>query len=464
MKKILIALLITSVLFMFSACGGGEDEPVYQASGSSAAVSANDVWVFPGGSSYGDKDISGLSTAVAEKVAESYIYDRFADITVQVFVEDSVFEITESCIEISESNIASSFDEAMRSNSAVNITPEYEMALTSGAQQSLQNLLWSYEVETKNATVTGYDFDVNSFIYEEGVQGKSFDFDKTVELINTQINEGVSANISVEPIYEDPQINADDIRGKFGLLSSFTTYSSNTDAGNHNMSLAMSKINGTVLNPGEQFSFEDTVGNSSVPEGGWQPASGIVNGVLTPVYGGGICQASTTLYVAVLKAGLQIDNRECHSMPSSYVEMGLDATVSYEEFDFLFSNNLDYPIYIEGYMEGLELCCNIYGVQPDWWDEIEISTWTTEEIEPKPGNRYIVDYNLEKDEVVFKQGAQTGYKIDAKRTYYKNGSVVQEEALDSSYYAELQPTYAVGSGVDISALEAEDDQGFNSYY
>ncbi|MDO4459599.1 MAG: VanW family protein, partial [Clostridia bacterium] len=475
MKKIIVALIAASMILALTACSGnnGEDAPSVK---NQVTVSAEpteaptatpsptpETWVFPSGSKYGDKDISGMTVEDATKAAEDYILTKMDSISVKVLMEDGSFSISGDAVEIAESNIASSFKQAEKTKTAATITPEYKIAITEDTKEALREFASEYECEAKDATVSHYDYDNSCFVFNDSVVGKKMDLDKTVSLINKQFNKGVSANVTAEIIETEPKDSKENLESKFGLISSFSTYSYNTDSGNHNMALAMNYVNGTILNPGEQFSFEETIGDSTKPDGGWQAANGIVNGVLTPVYGGGICQASTTLYVAVLKAGLQIDDRECHSMPSSYVDMGLDATVSYQELDFKFTNSLDYPIYIEGYMDGLDLHCNIYGVQPDWWDYIELSTWTTETIQPEPGNRYIIDDKLNWGEIVFKEEAQTGYKVDAARLYYKDGELVLQEALDSSYYPEQQPTYAVPPGTDIEALQ-NNSYDYNDYY
>lgn len=184
------------------------------------------------------------------------------------------------------------------------------------------------------------------------------------------------------------------------LLGSFTTYSTNDYNGTYNMMRALNSFNGIVVQPGQTLSFFAVTGPCGAAEG-YLPA-GVVGGI---GYGGGICQASTTLYGATLRAGMTIVDRQNHSVPSTYVPIGLDAMVNWGTSDYQFRNDLDYPIKIVTTTYGNVLTCDIWGTQPDWYDRIEPESWYT-------------SYN----------------SAAAQRVYYKNGQVVYTEALPSSWY------------------------------
>ncbi len=111
------------------------------------------------------------------------------------------------------------------------------------------------------------------------------------------------------------KVTVDDPEKKdFGMISSFETVSTNTENGNHNMGLALSRVNGTVLNPGDTFSYENIVGDSTNASTGFLPAGGLSGGALVQMYGGGICQASSTIYGAALRAGMTITLRDCPTL------------------------------------------------------------------------------------------------------------------------------------------------------
>ncbi len=184
-------------------------------------------------------------------------------------------------------------------------------------------------------------------------------------------------------------------------IATFTTWSTNTPEGQYNMQRALNEFDGIVLQPGETMSFFGVAGPCGAAQG-YLPA-GIVGGT---GYGGGICQASTTLYGASIRAGLTIVERNPHSTPSTYVPIGLDAMVNFGTSDFVVRNDHDFPVKFVIYTPDNELTCEIYGIQPTWYDYIDAESWWT--------------------------GSNTA---DARRVWYKNGVEVYAEWLPSSWYA-----------------------------
>jgi vancomycin resistance protein YoaR len=155
-------------------------------------------------------------------------------------------------------------------------------------------------------------------------------------------------------------ITYEDIKQINGVLGSKETDIGGTANRHSNVALAASRINGTVLRPGEVFSYNKTVGHRDI-ESGFKEAPEIVKGVLKPGVGGGVCQVSTTLFNSVLKSNLKIVDRSHHAFPVHYVHPGLDATVVDGDIDFRFQNNTDAPVYIYGAGRGGTLTFRIYG-------------------------------------------------------------------------------------------------------
>jgi vancomycin resistance protein YoaR len=151
------------------------------------------------------------------------------------------------------------------------------------------------------------------------------------------------------PMIEDkPTLTAADLNNLDKVkIGKFTTNMGAT-AGNRveNIRLASNTIDGFVLKPGEVFSWNGYVGDTTADKG-YKPAGVIVNGKMATGYGGGICQVSTTLFNAVEKAGLKIVSRTAHSKPVGYVPLGRDATIAYPYTDFKFANNLNKPVVIK---------------------------------------------------------------------------------------------------------------------
>jgi len=141
-----------------------------------------------------------------------------------------------------------------------------------------------------------------------------------------------------------------------------TKFNSSQKERSYNISLSSNAIDGTILLPGDVFSFNEIVGPRST-SAGYKTAPVIFEGELVDGIGGGVCQVSSTIYNSVLKSQLGVVERVNHSIPSTYVPKGLDATVAYGFLDFKFKNTTDFPIYIESFVNKNILTVNIYGHQ-----------------------------------------------------------------------------------------------------
>ena len=161
------------------------------------------------------------------------------------------------------------------------------------------------------------------------------------------------------------------------MLSTYSTrYSTSDRDRTTNLQLAASKINGTVLMPGETFSYNQVVGERTIAAG-YKEAPIYVEGEVVDGLGGGICQITSTLYNAVLYANLEIVERSNHQFVPSYVTASRDATVVYGSIDFKFKNNRDYPIKLVCSVSGGIAKFDIYGLRTDNEYEVEISSYVT---------------------------------------------------------------------------------------
>ncbi|MGF7002041.1 hypothetical protein M2149_000411 [Lachnospiraceae bacterium PFB1-21] len=184
------------------------------------------------------------------------------------------------------------------------------------------------------------------------------------------------------------------------VLGSFSTQSTNNANGWHNMALALNRCNGVTLMPGQTFSF-------SLKTGPWSGGNGyVIAGVVGGQgWGGGVCQASTTLYGAAIRSGMTIVERRNHSVPSTYCPRGLDAMVATGSSDLKFRNDFNFPVTIRTSAYGNVLYAEIVGDDPGWFDRIEPFSWST-----------------------------GGGSYAACRVYYKNNVEVHRNALPNSYY------------------------------
>lgn len=184
------------------------------------------------------------------------------------------------------------------------------------------------------------------------------------------LQNGANAKLVIE---EQPaKMTARDLGKVSSLLAAFhTDYGSSSDNRRHNIELAASHMDGTLLAPGEVFSYNAVVGPRE-PNLGWRNAPTYQDGQVVPGPGGGVCQTSTTLYNAVLRAGLEIVKRSHHSMPVHYVNPGCDATVAYDDIDFQFRNNTPGPVLVSARTKSGVLTFALFGMPDAVPDKIRI--------------------------------------------------------------------------------------------
>ena len=196
----------------------------------------------------------------------------------------------------------------------------------------------------EEVSIDPVDATVNMTTYEPvpGSYGYGFDIEKAQQLVD-QAGYGDQIRISME--YIEPEILENEVFYQDVLGEAQTPHTQNENR-NTNLRLACAALNGLTLNPGETFSFNDTLGKRT-SEKGYKPAPAYSNGETVESIGGGICQVSSTLYYCTLLSDLAIVSRTNHSYPSSYIDYGMDATVSWGSPDFQFQNSSNFPIKIE---------------------------------------------------------------------------------------------------------------------
>ncbi len=219
------------------------------------------------------------------------------------------------------------------------------------------------------------------------------------------------------------------------LLATYTTYydASNINRDN-NIVLAANKINGTIVSPNEEFSYNKTVGKRTI-ENGFKEAKAYAGGKVVLDVGGGICQLSSTIYNSVLLANLEITDRHNHYFKTSYVPEGQDATVSWGALDFKFKNNRKYPIKIEAKVGDGVATINIYGIKQDDDYTVVIESNVTSIIASK--TEYNTDTTLPKGTEVTTQKGSNGCTSETYKSLLKNGVVVSKTLISSDTYNAL---------------------------
>lgn len=227
--------------------------------------------------------------------------------------------------------------------------------------------------------------------------------EQVIALINT---DQVDTALPVETVF--PAINSDDVSfqtiGQFSTDVSFRNRKSRT-----NVRIALNAFNGLAVQPGETISFNDVVGERTEANG-FQKATEYAGDTTTEGIGGGVCQASTTLYNALIMANMTIVDRHQHSMTVSYVDPSLDAAVSWPRKDLQFKNETEYPIYIYTSVTDETATVTIYGHKPEYFYRLE-STIVEEDI-PSTKINYIEDtegkYVLYTDETYLQSKGKSG--------------------------------------------------------
>lgn len=259
--------------------------------------------------------------------------------------------------------------------------------------------------------------------------GINFNIDEVKEMIKEEKEE---YTVKLEITHPKVLTNQIGTEAFPNLLGSFSTkYDASNISRATNLGLAASKINGTVVMPGEIFSYNKTVGKRTV-EAGYKEAAGFSGGRVVPMLGGGICQVSSTLYDAVVYANLDIVERHNHMFQLSYIATGKDATVVYGSLDFRFQNNRKYPIMIKASAKGGLLQIQIYGIKEEPEYDIEIVTKILNYTPYKV--IYETDSSLAPGRETVAQPGIQGCKCITYKIKKLNGKEVETKVLSSDTY------------------------------
>ena len=276
----------------------------------------------------------------------------------------------------------------------------------------------------------------------EGENGYTMDWDAAAAALNAA---GYGETVVIPMIAHAPTRQASEIESVLfrDQLSSCSTEHTYASARTNNLILACRAINGTVLNPGEAFSFNDTVGERTA-EKGYASATVYVGSESVEELGGGICQVASTIYDAALYAELEITHREYHQFFVTYVPGGLDATVYYGSVDFGFRNNTDYPIRINAWVEGGYVNITLDGTKTN-----DHTVELTSTMVSSTGYTTVYQYSS-----AYRYGTQittvtpyTGYSYDAYQNIYDgSGNLLVSNYLGRSYYEKRDRVITIGTG------------------
>ncbi len=289
--------------------------------------------------------------------------------------------------------------------------------------------------EAQNAS-----YDEQKKVLSVHVDGVDFNIDDAKTILSEEKDEYIIPLTITKPEVTTDMLGEEAFPDVLG--EAITRYSLGNENRNTNMELAAEAINGTVIMPGERFSFNAIVGPTTAGKG-YKLAGAYSAGELVENYGGGICQVSSTLYNAVLKANLGIVERYNHSSVVSYLDPGKDATISYGSKDFKFENTRDYAIKINAKAKNGVVEMQIKGILQDEEYEIDVTSETKEII--VCDTKYIYDSTLKDGEEVVESSGANGAKSITYKVTKKNGAVLKKEVLSEDTYNPMVRVVRTGS-------------------
>lgn len=216
---------------------------------------------------------------------------------------------------------------------------------------------------------------VNNLQITPSKNGRKIKKDEAEKLVKESIKRNQDVVVDLPIMEFEPELTTEMLSHINTKLGEYSTAFSGSGNRSKNIALAARAVNGSLIKPGEEFSFNKTTGKRELKDG-YLSAGIIVNGVYDNGVAGGVCQVSSTLYNAALYAGMKITLRNNHSIPSGYCPIGRDATVMSGDLDLRFKNPYQYPVLIKGFTSGNRVYFEIYGDAADKKD-IRLSSEVT---------------------------------------------------------------------------------------
>lgn len=289
----------------------------------------------------------------------------------------------------------------------------------------------------------------NTLTYVDAVPGRDIDKNELSRIVD-ELNTKKSTSKVLPVSYIKPKVNIEDIKPKV-FRDTMATYSTqfyrgdqNNDNRSYNIELAVNKLSGKIIGPGETFSFNQTVGARTEAEG-YKVAHVYSGGQVVDDVGGGICQVSTTLYNAALYSDMSIVERTNHMFTVGYVELGQDAAVAYDYVDMKFKNTSGYPIKIVGEVTSdNRVVFSIIGTVENPGKKVEINNTTIKNLDFS--TKYIDDPKMAKGNSYTKTYGMPGCIVETYKIVKENGNVVSEKKLYTSTYNPLTAEVVRGTG------------------
>ena len=425
-------------------------------------------------------DLSGMSIAQAREAVEQHSAENFAwsvDLTwngetVQTVSEYDLgihIDINKALEDAWNRGHVGDTEQRYADMEALKETPHegYSVTMsddTSRLDAMLALIAQDHYIPAQDATFAGFNPDATDpFTFNPEQYGAMLDAEGMKRQLEAMAENRHSGALELMMVPLAPAVTEESLRAtQYALRGQSTTpisMTKSTEDRNNNIRRAFELVSGTVIQPGKQFSFNGIVGQRTL-ENGFFPAEEYVSGLHEDGIGGGVCQASTTIYQAAARANLQIDKRTPHSMAVNYTDYGKDATVYWwagkggQKIDFAFTNNTNYPIYIKAAVQSSEknkknLVCNvwIYGEALEPGVTYDLVTEEVPIPAPEPEIKRDKDakYVLYEDEQYETQKAEEGTEVHRWLVKYLNKKEVERTELEPDIYAPKPQIIYVGT-------------------
>ena len=338
-------------------------------------------------------------------------------------------------INSSYQNQTAKLEELKKQGVSINVAFNYIFV---GLDDKIDKIISKIEVEPINSELK-FDNKTNKFVATEHKNGLRVNKEQLYFDINEQFNLTNNVNVEIKTVEEVPAVTKEQNDVLNTQVATFTTYVSDSTGGRkNNVKLALEKFNGMIIEPGEEVSFNKITGPHTL-ENGYKIATIIYKGQFVDGVGGGVCQASTTLYNALLLANVEILEVHKHTLPVKYVPLATDAMVSEHLADLKFKNNSEYPLLIATSTNSESVSVKIYSHPLD----VQIKT-RAEVIKTLNHSGDVIkpDTNKEYTSKVLFKGEQyrltyprSGYEAVAYLEYYKDGVKIDEKEIRHEIYA-----------------------------
>lgn len=474
--SLLLSTIVLPVTFFFAL--GVSVLPVNAAG---ATVSGDTVIV--NGISIGDTDVSGMTVTEASGIITDKVNKAKNSVITVYLVDNESEELSLADIDLKWLNTDVVREAASYANSGniikrykdrkdierdgIRIPIKYSVS-KSAIEQFVTERCIQYNREAVDATLERTD---DGFNVIPGVQGAVIDEKAAVDYLTGFITEewsGRACELELPIITDEPKGTEEELSQVKDLLGTYSTFFKNSNAERAaNIINGCKLASGVTVYPGEEYSVYENIRPFS-EDNGYKMAGSYLNGVVVDSLGGGICQVSTTLYNAVIRAELDVTERHNHGMTVSYVPVSQDAAIAESSgMDMRFVNNTDYPVYVEGVItEDREIRFNIYGkeTRPEG-RSLDFETNILETIEPE-GER-VVGSSDKPVGFYSTQGVHVGYKAELIKIVKQDGKEVSREVINRSTYKATPRTALIGTASDdpaaVAAIKEAIDTGSIDY-